>query len=86
MFIPDSFWSCTLFSVHLHICSYESCSACYASNFISQIEEQVMEALKKLYIAQDNPDEYITVERCRSRRSSSSRQLSQNSPWGRDIR
>ena len=35
--------------------------------FISQIEEQVMEQLKKLYVAQDNPDEYITIERYRVR-------------------
>ena len=57
----------------------------YMYEFFSQIEEQVMEQLKKLYVAQDNPDEYITVERYRARRSSKLRQPSQNSPWGRDI-
>lgn len=29
-----------------------------------QIEQQAIAELRKLYAAQDNPDEYITVERC----------------------
>ena len=56
-----------------------------------QIEERAISELEELYSAKDNPDEFITVERCMptsklaySNRAVIRYQHSQESPWGKD--
>ena len=72
---------------HIH-CRFSS----QKSLALIQIEEEAILELENLYSARDNPDEFITVKRCRptSKLAHSKRpaayksQLSQDSPWGKD--